>query len=72
MIDHDLQVFLCGEGNEFFGLCGIAGKRLFHEDMFAILQGGLGEFVVRPHRSHDGDRVDVRRLHQFICIVGDA
>ena len=65
------RFFLAARFDQFFRLRGIAGEGLLDEDVLAVFERGLGQFVVRPHRSDHGDRVDLGRSHQFGSI-GDV
>ena len=57
-----------GQLDQFLGLLGGGGERLFDEHVLAVFEGGFGELVVRPHRSDDGDGVDLGRFENFLGI----
>src|ERR1022692_5156692 len=61
VIHHDLQILLCRKIDELFCLARITGKGLLDKHMLAVLQCGLGEFVVSVYRGHDGNRIDLSR-----------
>ena len=61
MVNHDLEVLLLREIDQFLSLCGSAGKRLLNEDMFAIFKRRFRQLVVSPHRRDDRDHVNIRR-----------
>ena len=64
-----IDQFLAGsQFNQFLGLSGTGSKRLFNEDVLAVLQSGLGQLVVSPNRSNYGDRIDFRRTKDFVRI----
>jgi hypothetical protein len=65
VIHHDPEVLLDGKIDELFALGNIAGERLLDKDVFAVLQRGLRQLIVRPHRSNDGDSIDVGRFNNF-------
>ncbi len=68
MVHHDAEIFACGQFDELLGLRGVAGERLFDEDMLAILKSSLGQLVVGPDRRDDGDHIDLRRSDEFTSI----
>ena len=59
VIHHDPQVFLDGNIDQLLALRHVAGERLLDKHMFAVFQSSLGQFVVGPYRSNDGNGVDV-------------
>src|ERR1700688_2929379 len=69
VIHHNLEVLLLRNIDEFFRLGSVARKRLFHENMFAILESGFGEFIVGPHGGDDRDCIYLGRLYKFIRIA---
>ena len=64
MVDHDFQIFPRCQFNQFLRLSCVAGEWLLDKNMFAILEGRFGQFIVRPDWRHNGDGIDVRRRHQ--------
>src|ERR1700721_3585491 len=72
MVDHNLEVFLLPQIDQFLCLHGIACKRLLNEYVFTVFECRLGQVVVRPNRRDHGDGIDVRRLDQFVRIAIDG
>src|SRR3990167_10371378 len=60
-IDHEGQILPGSQFNELLGFFRGRRKRLFDEDMLAILEGGFRQLVMSPDRSDNGDRVNFRR-----------
>src|SRR5277367_3264527 len=50
VIHHDFQMLALGQFDQLLGLRGVSGEGLFNKYVLAVLQSGLGEFVVRPYR----------------------
>ena len=65
MVDHDLEVLLRRQIDQFFALRGSAGEGLLNKHVLAVFEGSLGEFVMRPHRRYNGNRIDLRRRDHF-------
>src|SRR5215467_6268820 len=61
VIDHDFEIFLLCEVDQLCRLSNVARERLFHKNMFPVLECCFGQFKVSPYRSYYGDHVDLRR-----------
>lgn len=72
VIHHDPEVFLDGQIDELLTLRNVAGEGFFDEDMLAIFKSGLGQLIVGPHRSDDGNGIDVGRSDDLHRVRGDV
>ena len=70
VVHHDFQVLARRQLDQFLGLLGAGSEWLLDEHMLAVFEGGFGELVVRPHRSDDGDRVNLGRFENFLGVGG--
>ena len=71
MVHHDLQALALSQLNQLLGLLRSRRKRLFDENMLAVLQGGFCQFEVGPDRSDDGNRIDLGRSQDLRNICGE-
>ena len=72
VVDHDPETLPLGQLDQLLGLSRGGGERLLHEDVLAVLQGGLRQVEVCADGRHHRDRVDVRRREQVGGLRGDG
>src|SRR5215467_2119843 len=65
VVHHDPEIVSDAQLNKLLRLLRGSSERLLDEDMLAVLEGGFGQFKVRPDRSHHGDGVDLWRREQL-------
>src|SRR5258708_16979195 len=65
VVDHDFESLPIGQLDQLLGLLRRRGERFFDKDVFAMLQSGFGQLVMRPDRSNHCDGVDLRRSQEL-------
>ena len=59
-----------GATGQFLGLAAIISKGFLDEDVFVVLKGSFGHFVVCRHRSGDSYGLGIR-VQELLVVAGD-
>src|SRR5690348_15350092 len=64
VIHHDFEMVSVRKLNELFRLLGRRREGFFDENVFAVLKSAFCQLEMRPNRSDDRNRVDIRGLQK--------